>query len=157
MAGNRPVPASLVAGRVEIVVFGIPEDAGNPCFRADSFYLKACFTKSEIGAGRFCKNLPSWIFRRPYPTLLTKPARSSRPGNPLLPHTRALPGFRESWIFRTSFGVDFQIPCGKPAFDFRDFREYAQIPFSFYLQIDAHRGFPGEPRNPALFCWKQSI
>ena len=47
------------------MLFVIPEDDENTGFHRVSFYLKACFTKSEIRKGGFFRNRPFRRIRRP--------------------------------------------------------------------------------------------
>ena len=157
MAGNWPGPDLDSAGRVEIAVLVILEDDQNTDSRWLSFYLKASFPESEIGEVRFCKNLPLVRFRRPYPTLLTKTAWKSQPGNPVLPHNRTFPGFWNPLRIRTSLGVDFQKGVGFPGNANRKDWIFRQILFSFPMENDARQCFPGKHCNSVLFCEKQSI
>ena len=60
-------------------------------------------------------------------------------------------------IFGTSFGVDFQIPCGKVTFDFRDFRVFRRILFGNAMEIDATLRKDGILRNSVFSGGKQSI
>ena len=151
------VPSPVSAGRVEIVTSGWSGEARNTDFRAVSFYLKACFAKSEIVKVTFFRKSPFLRFRRPYPTLLSKVPRNYNPENPVLPHTRALLGSWDSWEFGTSLGVDFEKSVGKPDSAHGEVWISGQILFSFPMEIHRIRGFPGKPLFPGFSVRKQSI
>ena len=70
------IQAGFSAGRVEIITFDTSRKCQKLGFCREAIYLKACFEESEIGDVKNRQVLDFWIFRRPYPTILTETARN---------------------------------------------------------------------------------